>query len=345
LKKKPIGFDASIRSDYTTKGGGFENAYTGMTFNYGAAKWNIYGSGNYVYNTGENQTKSTTDYFVRQELISAEEIYLNKFKRPNYQLGFVSNLSKNHQLGIEGFASTFAYSFDNLGDLDIFNQENLVDKGAVIANANTDGQLYTSTFNYAWTLDTLNSSFKIFADYANQQVDRRNRTTSSYLQGNYSDNTERNNSTANTLIYAAQADIEKYFPQGLKLESGIKWTYTDRENTLLSDILLNEQWNPTNRTTSFNYTEQVAAGYAALNKKIGDKNFIEIGLRLENTELQRVDLEDNSTIQQNYTNWFPAFYFSRDLPKDRTLSLSYSKRIWRVKLRIIKNSMRASSSK
>lgn len=42
LKKKPIGFDASIRSDYAILGDGFHTTFTGATFNYGAQKWNMF---------------------------------------------------------------------------------------------------------------------------------------------------------------------------------------------------------------------------------------------------------------------------------------------------------------
>ncbi|MFK7979130.1 MAG: TonB-dependent receptor [Saprospiraceae bacterium] len=339
LKKKPIGFDASIRSDYAILGDGFNTAFTGATFNYGAQKWNIYGSTNYTFRYRENDIQNRLEYFERQELITAEEVFISKLKRNTSQLGIVGDLGKNHVIGIEGYLSTFNFELNNTSDIDVFNQTNLIQNGQAIVDGIFKGDLYTTTFNYTWTIDTLKSNLKFFADYANQQVSRNNTTTSTYDEGILTDNTERNNSTANTLIYTAQTDLEKYYKNGLKLEAGAKLTYTDRENTLLSDILNNAIWSPTNRTTSFNYTEQVMAAYAAVNKNLGDKYFLEVGLRVENTDLERMDLEDNSVILQNYTNWFPAFYLSRDIGKNKSLSLSYSKRLRRPPFQFLNNNV------
>ena len=339
LKKKPVGFDASIRSDYAILGDGFHHAFSGGSFNYGAQKWNVYGSYNYTFRFRESKAQNRLEYFERQELIAIEETFISKLKRPNYQLGLVGDLSQNHVVGLEGYASTFNFQLTNNSAIDVFKQGSQIQNGQAIVAGIFDGQLYTTTLNYTWTLDTLKSNLKVFGDYANQQVSRNNMTTSTYEDGLLTDNTERNNSTANTLIYSAQTDLEKYYHNGLKLEAGAKLTYTDRENTLLSDILTNEIWQPTNRTTSFNYTEQVLAGYFALNKNLGDKYFLEVGLRVENTDLDRLDLADNATIQQNYTNWFPAFYLSRDLKNNNTLSFSYSKRLRRPPFQFLNNNV------
>ena len=337
LKKKPVGFDASLRTDYTAKGGGFNSAYGGLNFNYGATKWNVYGSYNYLFDDSESNVKQTFNYFETQSRILTDEVYLSERNRHNYQLGFVADLTDKQTLGIEGFATDSQYEFENNGMLDIFERDDLVENGKALATGLTENQLYNVTLNYSWTLDTLNSNFKVFADYANQDVIRTNTAASSYTQGIYTDLTERNIAPAQTEIYSAQADVEKYFKSGMKLEAGTKLTNTDRKNRLFSDILNNGDWQATNRTTSFNYTEQVMAGYASLSKKIGGKNFLKIGLRVENTHLKRVDLGDNSIIKQDYTNWFPAFYFSRDLKNNQTISLSYSKRLRRPPFLFLNN--------
>ena len=339
LKKKPIGFDASIRSDYTILGDGFHNAFSGINFNYGAQKWNIYGSTNYTFRFRDNKIQNRLEYFERQELIAAEEVFISKLKRYTSQLGLVGDLGKNHVMGIEGYLSTFNFQLTNTSDLEVFKQTELIQNGQAIVDGIFNGDLYTTTFNYTWTIDTLKSNFKLFADYANQQVSRNNTTTSTYDEGILTNNTERNNSTANTLIYTVQTDLEKYHRNGLKLETGAKLTYTDRVNTLLSDILNNEIWLPTNRTTSFNYTEQVIAAYAAVNKNFGEQYFLEVGLRVENTDLERMDLADNSVILQNYTNWFPSFYLSRDIGQNKSLSLSYSKRLRRPPFQFLNNNV------
>ncbi len=339
LKKKPKGFVGNVRGNYSIKGGGFENGYAGTNFNYGAEKWNIYGLYNYSYNSSESIVYNQTEYFETDDLFATNSVYESYFNRNNYQLGFVGDLAKNHTIGLEGYATNSEYDFINNGLVKFYNSENLLDDGTALATGTTDADLYNLTFNYGWTIDTSKSNLKFYADYAHQDVARSNTATSTYTNGLYADNSERNIAPAKTVIFSLQTDLEKYFRNGWKLETGAKLTHTDRSNTLFSDILLNETWEPTGRSTDYDYAEQVIAGYAAINKNIGKKSFVELGLRVENTDLERLERGDNSTIQQNYTNWFPNIYFSQDLKNDHTLSLSFSKKLRRPPFQFLNNNV------
>jgi len=337
LKKNPIGFDGNIRSHYTQKRDGYNDAYGGLNWNYGAAKWNIYGLYNYTSRANESQITSTIDYFDRQELVNSNEVYIYQLNRQSAQLGFVANLTPDHVIGIEGYTNQFEYDHENDGLLTIYNQGQQIENGSALVAGLSKGKLYTTTLNYTWTLDTLNSNIKVFADYASQKVDRPSTTVSTYDNDLLTDNTEQNNSIANTFIYSAQADMEKYFKQGFKLETGAKLTYTDRENGLQSNQLINNEWTPTGRTNTFDYLERVTAGYVALNKNLTDDIFLEVGLRVENTDLEKYELQDESSVFQNYTNWFPNAYLSKDLKNDRIISLSYSKRLRRPPFYFLSN--------
>lgn len=328
LKKNPIGFDANVRGRYDIKREGFDGGNGGVNWNYGASKWNIYGLYNFRFSNRKSRISNDIDYFERQELVTADEVFIANVKRQNVQLGFVANLNENQILGIEGYASQLDYFSENTSMIRIFDQDMQTESGNALLRTSIKNDLYTTTVNYAWTLDTLNSNFKLFADYANQKVDRPNSTASNYENGILNNNTERNNSIANTLIYSAQADLEKYF-KPFKLEAGAKFTYTDRENGLESDQLIGNEWIPTGRTNFFTYTERVTAAYLAFNKNLTDKIFIEVGLRVENTDLKKQELNENIPLTQNYTSWFPNAYLSRDFKNNQTISLSYSKRLRR----------------
>lgn len=337
LKKKPVGFAGNIRGNYTTKGGGFETGYAGTNFNYGAEKWNIYGIYNYSYNSSESTVYNQTEYFATDDLFATNALFESYFKRHNVQLGFVGDLAENHTIGFEGYGTNSAYNFINNGLVNFYNSEKLLDNGTALATGITDANLYNLTFNYGWTIDSTKSNLKFFADYAHQNVARSNTATSTYNNGLYADNSERNIAPAKTIIYSLQTDLEKYFKSDWKLEAGAKFTYTDRSNTLFSDILENQDWVPTGRSTDYNYAEQVIAGYAAVSRSIGEKSFVKVGLRVENTDLERLERGDNSTIEQNYTNWFPNIYFSHDLKNDHSLSLSFSKKLRRPPFQFLNN--------
>ena len=337
LKKKPVGINGTIRSDYTFKGAGFKNAFGGINFNYGEQKWNIYGSSNYVFNSSESKINQTFDYHELESEITSEEAYTSEYGRSNYQLGFVADIANKHIIGIEGFATDYGHAFENNGLVNSYEQGLLLENGKSFATGDNDYLLYNLTMNYSWKLDTLNSNLKFFADIAQQDITRKNSSSSTYFQGIYSDLTERNIAPAKTLIYSSQVDFEKYLPLQLKWEAGLKYTFTDRLNTLFSDILTNGAWNPTSRTNSFNYNEKVTAAYTSLSRSFADKYFVKIGLRAENTDLQRLDLKDNSSIKQDYINYFPSVYISRDLKNNQSLSFSYSKRLRRPPFRFLNN--------
>ncbi len=336
LKKNPVGFDANLRGQYTIKREGFDSGRGGVNWNYGAKKWNVYGLYNANFDNRKSRISSDIDYFELNELVTSDEIFTSNIKRQNAQLGFVANLSKNQVLGIEGYTSYLDYSSDNLSEINILKDDISLQTGNALVTNFVTNTLYSTTLNYAWTLDTLNSSFKFFADYANQKVDRPGTTNSSYEVGLRTDNTERNNSIANTVIYAGQADLEKYF-KPFKLEAGAKITYTDRENGLVSDQFIDEEWVPTGRSNLFNYRERVSAVYLSFNKNLTDKIFMEIGLRVENTDLEKKEVNENIPLTQNYTNWFPNAYLSRDFKNNRTVSLSYSKRLRRPPFYFLNN--------
>ncbi|MEM6321595.1 MAG: outer membrane beta-barrel family protein, partial [Bacteroidota bacterium] len=339
LKKQPVGVSGNARAHYTNRGGGFGDTFGSGNFNYGTEKWNVYGllSGN--NSTQESMVRTKLDYFTTKELVTTQEEHLSDNENRTAQLGVLGNVAKNHVLGIEGYLRKGDFSFENTGDIEVFEQDQSVEMGQAVVNAGTDNQLYTTTLNYQWQLDTLNSRFQFFGDYANQKVDRPNTTTSVYKNGVFSDNTERNNSLANTLIYSAQADLEKYFRNRVKLEVGAKWTLTDRENILNSDQQINGEWVPTNRSNAFQYKEKVTAGYVSANKQLLPKVFVEVGMRVENTDLERFDLTDGSIVLQNYTNWFPNLYVARELKNSQNLTFTYSKRIRRPPFQFLNNNV------
>lgn len=337
LKKKAVGFDGNIRSVYTFKTKGDYNNQNNFNFNYGAEKWNVYGSYSYQQSTSESENNSSIDYFTSQNFLG-EKGGLQRFvKRHNYQLGFVADPIENHVMGFEFFATNFESNYDNISLVDILNNGESIDNGIAQLIGDVDNDVYNVTFNYKWTLDTLKSNLKFFADYASSDVGRFNDAISSYEQGFYTGITERNDGVAGTNIYGLQADLEKYFQNGLKLELGSKLSNTQRENALLSEILIGDEWIPNQRTRSFDYDEQVSAGYISVSKKIKEDYFLKIGVRTEHTNLERKDLNQDSIIQQNYTDWFPSFYLSRDLPKDNTISISYSKRLRRPSFQLLNN--------
>ena len=337
LKKKPVGFDSTIRADYTFKPENNFIAYPGVNLNYGAQKWNIYGSYNYLFNKSISNTIATIDYFESGNFLVENGTWKSDRKRHTYQMGFVADAIENHVFGIEAYGSNYINDFNNRNFIELSNEDELLNNGNADLDGLTDADLYYFLFNYTWTIDSLNSKLKFFADYSNQNFVGETQNISDYEQSNLQGITERNNTITKTDIYSIQTDLEKFLPHKIKMETGVKWTFVDRFNDLKSDSLFNMDWLDNGRTRSFNYGEKVLAGYVSLDKTINEKNYVEVGLRVENTDLERNDFSQDTIFGQNYTNWFPSVYYSRNLPKGNKISLGYSKRLRRPPFQFLNN--------
>ena len=63
LKKKAVGFAANLRSEYRIRPEDDFGVYTGLNFDYGAEKWNVYGGYNFAKNTYLTEHDSDITYF------------------------------------------------------------------------------------------------------------------------------------------------------------------------------------------------------------------------------------------------------------------------------------------
>lgn len=80
-------------------------------------------------------------------------------------------------------------------------------------------------------------------------------------------------------------------------------------------------------TNSYNYKEQIYAGYIMANKDLGDKFMFKAGLRYEYTYVKGYSPTVNQEVRQNYGEWFPTA-FMMWMPNDNhNLSLSYTRRV------------------
>ncbi|MEM9886466.1 MAG: outer membrane beta-barrel protein, partial [Bacteroidota bacterium] len=329
LKRKPIGLLANWRNYYTTRGKGFYAAYTNLNLDYGKDNWNIYANYNYTYNTNESINDNRIIYESVERLFRNDMISRDSFRRHNLRLGGVLELNDKHTIGGEIFGFQRQRFFDNESQIRLTEQTQLLDQGITLFEDDIRTNLYNATLNYTWILDSLNSQVQFFADYSNQSSERDNLTVSDYDLEQYTAITERNLSSDRTDIYALQLDVEKRLPQDWKVEFGSKITFIQRNNLLQSDQLDDEIWQATDRTTAFDYTENIWATYASVSKALGEKYFLKAGARLERTDLIRFDLLAADEIKQNYWTLVPNLYLSRDWIQNSTLSFSYAKRIRR----------------
>ncbi len=337
LKEPPLGVDGSIRMDYTRKREGDYNTKPGINLNYGAEKWNFYGIYSFRRFTQVSPVIYGTDFIEIDRQLTDTWDWSEKRDRYALRLGFVSDFTENQSIGIEYYNKRYVFDFVNDGVIDIAEAGRRVEMGSADFSGLTEVDLNTFSFNYNWKIDTLGSTFKLFADYSREKVIADNRSESIYDEQLYENNTERNQFSLGTNFYSAQADLEKNFKGDLKMEVGARWVNIDRESVVVTDFLENEEWVRDERTNDFEYWENIIGGYVMFSKNFSEKNFVQIGARLENTQLNRLEPFSGFEVKQNYTNLFPSFYFSRELGNSNSLSFSYARKMTRPPFNFLDN--------
>lgn len=340
LKKKPRGLNTTLRVFHDYRGEGFYENFAGINFNYGADFWNIYGSYNFSDLKGASDIITDINYNLTGDYLKT--LIDNRFQRDrhNYQAGFVLSPWQKHEIGGEFFGRSIAGSELNTNDISLTNAADTLDYGIFISDNAGMTDVSSAVLNYTWRPDTLNSSLKIIADRTVQTQGEANDFDSDYTLGFLTDLKERNFIDNETGVLSLQADFVKNFASGWKTESGLKRIRTERENRLQSEIFTNEVWDITDNNADLTYEEVIIAAYFTLAKKIKQKHYFKAGLRVENTDLYRLDFINSDSLERNYTDRFPSLYYSYDLKDGAKISASYSRRIGRPSFRDLNNIVR-----
>lgn len=174
---------------------------------------------------------------------------------------------------------------------------------------------------------TLNADFQF-----NQRYDGE---TSDFTQTE-NENTilQRAENLAEDKNWFFQSDYVHPFGEDGKFETGVRSTTREVNNEYAFEQLNDEgAWEV---FPAFNnnliYTERIHAGYVMAGNKF-NKLSIQAGLRGEYSDIKTELTETNESNPRQYFNLFPSVNFGYEVGKDKTLQLSYSKRINRPHFR------------
>lgn len=340
LKRRSLGFEGNWRTYYELKRQRKYRLYSALNFNYGADKWNMYANVNYSDRAELYELETTTDYFVTGNFLDAPgESHLLR-TRPNYRLGFITNLGPKQIIGLEGFRTSRHNQRDIYSDVHFSNQGDVLEAGINYFADTAENKTNHLLFNYTYQIDTLGSSLKLFADYSSEEAGAQNRSASTYEKAYFTDLQERNFTSANTDIKSLQADLEKNYRE-LGFAVGMRYTSTQRDNSLLAETLEQAGWLTNERSSKFQYLENITAGYIILKRQLWERGFLQVGLRMEHTSLRKTDELTNFRIDRNYHNWLPDLLYSHDMNAGQSLSFSFTRRLrrppfWRINNNILK---------
>lgn len=135
-------------------------------------------------------------------------------------------------------------------------------------------------------------------------------------------------------IYTFKTDYTHPLKGGYKLETGIKLSYVNTDNTASYFNMVNSvKQVDTTKTNHFLYRENINAAYVNMNKQFKKWN-VQLGLRLENTNYSGHQLGNglqvinrDSSFSRSYVNLFPTAYVSYQASAKNQFSLNYGRRI------------------
>lgn len=142
---------------------------------------------------------------------------------------------------------------------------------------------------------------------------------------------ERGRNDGKNREYTFQVDYVHPFSDAIKLEVGAK-SVLRRINSDYSYTVISGPEETPFISDVFNYDQDVMAGYASLNVKIGKDWGLIAGARYEDTDIRGMYEVDGNSFENDYDNLLPSIIISKKLKKFQTLKASYTKRIQRPSL-------------
>lgn len=314
-----------------------------LNFNSRSKSLNVFGSYNYGYREDFNDLTIFRNFYTPANQLTGGNNYINyfhfAFNNHNLRLGADYNLGKKAIIGftINGISSAGEVDADSRARS--FNAANQGTGSFNTVGTNSPERTNASyNLNYKHTLDTAGKELSVDFDYARFRSDE--------LQ-NYTTNYYGLNEVPTRTPYKLQGDLSGIldirsfkidYSQPIKIwngrfEAGLKSSWVESDN----DVAFFDQSNGGNvldggKSNHFIYNENINAAYVNGSAKWKKLN-VQIGLRLENTIADGLQLKDNSSFDRNYSQLFPSGYLGYKFSENNDLGLSLSRRINRPSYR------------
>ncbi|MBV7531518.1 outer membrane beta-barrel family protein [Chitinophaga sp. sic0106] len=331
-KGKMTGINGSVNGTFTQ--GWYPQINGGGNFNWRTEKFNLYGNGslgeyrNFVQRDFRRTFRDVND----TSMLSQDIKQKNKFNDRSYKAGLDYFLNDKHTVGVlvNGYNNSFSSRIPSTTNL--FKPGMVPD--SILSSYTTNDNDFDNiavNLNYKGVLDTMGKEVSVDADYASFRNQRHMILNDSMLDNHTHQyrnmNGVQNNAETNITIKSLKTDM--VFPWGKqgKLETGAKVSFVSTNNVMLYDSLQGGKYvRAFSQSDEFDYKEDVYAAYASYKKSINKTSF-NLGGRLEYTRSNGYSHTMDSTVENNYLNFFPNISVEQKINDKNKLSLSYTRRI------------------
>ena len=259
---------------------------------------------NSVFNGAFAFTRFGLDYFIdnRNTITLAQSIVGGNFEFDNANDILVDTLDNSPDI-VSQYRNTLGKNtFRNYGTTVSFKH--------IFAKP---GKEWTADVNFNKSKNTNNSdiSFQSFSD-----LDQKNPINLAQLQ-------EVDGGGRNTFLIM-QTDYVNPISDKMKWEGGLRAQIRTFESRQLN--YLNTQYQP-QISNEFEYTDYVYAGYVTFSQKIKEKFSYQLGLRVESSSYEGVQLGKAKYTNEFPLSFFPSIFLTKAIGDKQDIQLNYSRRI------------------
>lgn len=300
----------------------------GISLDYKLQQWYLFGGYNYNNDQTAYRGWNNVLYPDKSSIYNTTRRFNNN-TRHQFRGGLVYDFSANHSINFQviGASSSLIQRFQSGLEYTLPNEK-------ITGNANSGWKRKpfqaSYTMNYGWKMDTLGSVLRFIADYTISRKTEINELNSAYSDVNRN-RVYRTLTPSNTGITSLQADYTRALPRQVAIKSGLKYVYTGRDNTVLTERNTTGDWikDPA-ASNEFRYTEALLMFYGSLEKSWKGTS-LKVGLRGEQTRADGYSLTLDQRIRRSYFGWFPSVFITRSLNEEKgnALVLNYSRRVRR----------------
>ncbi len=331
LKSTPKDYlGGSATAQYKKRGNGQD--YGGnYSLNFSKGKWSLNNSVSY------NNSNQIGDLEVMQEqfnkfMFESKSKINNAFE--NLGVGFGTDYQANEK-SILG--ARYNYTNNSSANAIVANNDNYIfhsgeyklDNIAESQNPErSKGNVHNMMLYSDFDLDTLGSklSFNVGAIVERSKGTAELDVTSEYSNGRIEEALMQSTQDGSKDIYTANVDWIKVGGFGT-LGLGGKLSFSNSQSAYLEYLNHSTEAN-NNRSSNFEYTEDIQATYADFSKQMKSWD-IRLGLRAENTITKSHEFRIDSINKNSYFELFPTFNLSYTDKKNNSFSFNYNRRLTR----------------
>ncbi|MGF7229792.1 TonB-dependent receptor domain-containing protein, partial [Arachidicoccus sp.] len=329
------GFNGNIQMGYSL--GVHSRNSEGINLNYKKGKFNAYGSYNLYKGTNGHDFNLVRKFYDNNNspnlIMEQHSPRLSKNTYQSFRTGLHYSINTKNTNGTMANGSYSNGNDQSSGPIKFLNEHYQLDSAAVPETGSKDH----------WQSVGYNVNYKLQMDTSGQEL------TANFDYSTYTSNTFQNFSTgyqnatgdsmrptlyrkgqlpSTIIIKSGKIDYTLPFGKTAKLDAGIKSSIVTSDNNVAYQNLSNGNWqNDAGATNHFIYKENINAAYVNFNKDFIHGWSLQAGLRAEQTISKANQITIDSVVNRNNLQLFPSVFLKKNIGKNNSLNLSYSRRI------------------